>query len=216
MTQALSNPQDQPAQDQPAQDQHGQERRAAGRRHGGLLRRFRREQGGVAAVEFGLVAVPFFALLFAIIETGLMFWTNEVLEESLSQASRRLLTGQAVSRYTSSNPATNAEAFRNDICAVAPLGLIDCSKLYIDVKVFNTFANASAGTSNPTAGGALDTTGFTYTQPQPGQIVVARAVLDYKLFLTSWASTSLADIGPGRKALIATSAFRAEPFVVSP
>lgn len=180
-----------------------------------LLRRFRRAQDGVAAVEFGLVAVPFFALLFAIIETGLMFWTNEVLEESLTQASRRLLTGQAVSRYTSNNPATNAAAFRDDICTLAPLGLIDCSKLYVDVKVFNSFGNASAGTTNPAAGGALDTSGFTYNQPQPGQIVVARAVLDYKLFLTSWASAALADIGEGRKALIATSAFRAEPFVTA-
>ncbi len=66
-----------------------------------------------------------------------------------------------------------------------------------------------------TAGGTLNTNGFTYNQPQPGQIIVARAVLDYQLFLTSWASAALADIGTGRTALIATTTFRAEPFVSS-
>lgn len=181
----------------------------------GVFRRFRRSERGVAAVEFGLIAVPFFSLMFAIFETALMFWTNEILEESLTQASRRLLTGQAVSRYTSSNPAANAQAFRDDICALAPTALIDCSKLYVDVKLYSSFANASAGTGSVTAGGTLNTNGFTYTQPQPGQIVVARAVLDYKLFLTSWASAALANIGTGRTALIATTTFRAEPFVSS-
>lgn len=181
----------------------------------GVLRRFRRSERGVAAVEFGLIAVPFFSLMFAIFETALMFWTNEILEESLSQASRRLLTGQAVSRYTSTNPAANAQAFRNDICALAPTALIDCSKLYVDVKLYSSFASASSGTGSVVSGGTLNTNGFTYNQPQPGQIVVARAVLDYKLFLTSWASAALANIGTGHTALVATTTFRAEPFVSS-
>jgi len=177
-----------------------------------LIGRFRRAQDGAVAIEFGIVALPFFALLFAIIETALMFWTNQVLEESLSQASRRLLTGEATKRYTSANPALNAQAFRNDICALAPMGLIDCSKLFIDIKVYTNFAGASSGTTSPIANGALNTNGFSYNQPQPGQIVVARAVLDYRLFLTAWASTSLANIGAGHRALVATTAFRAEPF----
>jgi Flp pilus assembly protein TadG len=187
----------------------------AGRRKRRWVRAFGRSQDGAAAVEFAFVAVPFFALLFAIIETALMFWTNEVLEESLSQASRRLLTGQAVSRYTSSNPVTNAEAFRNDICAVAPMGLIDCSKLYVDVKVYTDFAGAKGGTTSPISDGKLDLSKFSYNQPQPGQIVVARAVLDYRLFLTAWASEKLGNLGPGHRALVATTAFRAEPFATS-
>lgn len=179
-----------------------------------LIRRFGRSQDGAAAIEFGFIAVPFFALLFAIIETALMFWTSEVLEESLSQTSRRLLTGQAVSRYNSTNPATNAQAFRNDICANAPMGLIDCSKLYVDVQVYTDFTSAKDNTANPVSNGKLDTSKFSYNTPQPGQIIVARAVLDYRLFLTGWgwASTSLANLGAGHRALVATMAFRAEPF----
>lgn len=180
-----------------------------------LLRRFRRSQDGATIVEFAIVAMPFFALLFAIFETALMFWTNQVLEESLSQVSRSLITGQSRSIYTASTGAANAAKFRDDVCARAPMGLIDCSKLSVDIRVYSSFAAAGTGStgSNPIAGGTLNTTGFTYNQPQKNDIVVVRAVLDYKLFLTSWASTSLANIGSGRRGIIASMAFRAEPFV---
>lgn len=185
-----------------------------------LLRRFRRSQDGVAAVEFAFVAAPFLALLFAIFETALMFWTNQILEESLSQVSRSLVTGQSRTLYTGATGTVNATKFRNNICALAPTGLIDCSKLYIDVRVYNSFAAATSGTSgsNPVAGGGLNTTGFTYTQPQGNDIVVVRAVLDYNLFLTGWASAGLANIGPpgsGRRGIVVSMAFRAEPFVAS-
>lgn len=184
-----------------------------------LLRRFRRSQDGVVAVEFGFAAVPFFALLFAIFETALMFWTSQILEESLSQVSRSLVTGQSRTLYNAATGTANATKFRDDICARAPIGLIDCSKLYVDVRVYNSFSAASSGTSgsNPIAGGGLNTSSFTYTQPQGNDIVVVRAVLDYKLFLTGWASTGLANLGDGsgRRGIVVSMAFRAEPFVAS-
>ncbi len=180
-----------------------------------VFRRFGRSQDGAAAMEFGFVALPFLMLLWAIFETALMFWTNQVLEEALSQASRSVLTGQSRSLYASSNAATNAAAFRDAVCARAPLRLIDCSKLSIDVRSYADFGAASSGTAsnNPLAGGKLDTSSFSYSQPASGQIVVIRAVLDYKLFLTSWASASLANIGSGHRGLVASIAFRTEPFV---
>jgi Flp pilus assembly protein TadG len=180
-----------------------------------LLGRFRRSQDGATVVEFAIVAVPFFSLLFAIFETALLFWTTQVLEESLSQVSRSLVTGQSRSIYTASTGAANAAKFRDDICARAPMGLIDCSKLSVDVRVYSSFAAAGSGSSasSPIAGGNLNTSSFSYTQPQKNDIVVVRAVLDYQLFLTNWASTSLANIGTGRRGIVASAAFRAEPFV---
>ena len=44
------------------------------------MRRFRRDRRGSAAVEFALVAPVFFALLFAILETGIMFLAGQVLQ----------------------------------------------------------------------------------------------------------------------------------------
>lgn len=175
------------------------------------LKRFRRDQTGATAVEFAIISVPFLMLLAAIIETAMMFWTSQVLEESVSQTSRRLLTGEALTRYNKTGPE-NTEAFKSDICANAP-GLVDCSKLVIDVRTFTSFANAKSGVdgSNPIGAGGLNTTGFGYNAPQAQQIIVVRAVLEYPLFFTSWTS-SLANIGNGRRGIVASSTFRAEPF----
>jgi Flp pilus assembly protein TadG len=57
------------------------------------LRRFRRNRRGSAAVEFALVAPVFFALLFAIIETSIVFFAGQVLETITQDAARTILTG---------------------------------------------------------------------------------------------------------------------------
>src|ERR1700748_2652002 len=59
-----------------------------------VLRRFGGNRQGSAAVEFALVAPMFFALLFAIIESGIMFFAGQVLETVTQTAARTILTGQ--------------------------------------------------------------------------------------------------------------------------
>ena len=59
------------------------------------LRRFRRNRRGSAAVEFALVAPVFFALLFAIIETAIVFFASQVLETITQDSARMIMTGQA-------------------------------------------------------------------------------------------------------------------------
>lgn len=176
-----------------------------------LLKRFRRSQKGATAVEFGLVALPFFMLLAAIVEMALVLWTSQVLEEGVAQASRSLLTGQSQALYKGST-AANTDAFRNAVCA-SGLGLVDCSKLQIDVRTHTSFAAAQTGTLSPVSGGALNTSYFSYYQPQPNQIVVVRAVLEYPLFFTQW-SSALANLSGGKRAIVASTTFRTEPFTI--
>ena len=59
------------------------------------LRRFRRNRRGSAAVEFALVAPVFFALLFAIIETAIVFFAGQVLETVSQDCAALIMTGQA-------------------------------------------------------------------------------------------------------------------------
>ena len=176
-----------------------------------LLTRFRRSQDGATAVEFGFIAFPFLILLAAIMETALMFWTSQVLEEAVSQTSRRLLTGEAQTRYAGTT-AANTVKFRDDVCTAAT-AMVDCSKLAIDVRTYSSFAGAKTGVdgSNPVTAGGLNTTGFGFNQPQPSQIVVVRAVLEYSLYFSQW-SSSLANIGSGRRGIVASATFRTEPF----
>ncbi|MGO4672229.1 TadE/TadG family type IV pilus assembly protein [Bosea sp. 2YAB26] len=178
---------------------------------------FSSDQSGATAVEFGIVAMPFLMLVFTTIETALMLWTNQVLADAVTQASRTLLTGESVAIYsTPSNPLphdakTSTEAFRREVCARAP-ALIDCEKLRVDVRGYGTpmDARTDLAARNPLSGTTLDTSGFSYNQPGRGQTVVVRAALRYSLYLTGWAD-SLTNIDGGERALFSVATFRSEP-----
>ena len=65
------------------------------------LRRFRRNRRGSAVVEFAMVAPMFIALLFAIIETAMVFYASQVLETATQGHSQhfapvRARTGEAL------------------------------------------------------------------------------------------------------------------------
>ena len=90
----------------------------------GTWRRFRRNRRGSAAVEFALVAPAFFALLFAIIETGIMFFAGQVLETVNQNSARMILTGQAQTAVLHANavrelcvqPGSGAVHLRQYLC----------------------------------------------------------------------------------------------------
>src|SRR5438105_15652862 len=76
-------------------------------------RRFCRNRRGSAAIEFALIAPVFFALLFAIIETGIVFFAGQVLETGVQDAGRQLYTHQLQDKGLS---AAQAKAeFRKDL-----------------------------------------------------------------------------------------------------
>lgn len=172
-------------------------------RRGGIFSRFVHANDGATAIEFGIVVMPFMLLLLAIVETVMMFWTNSVLEEAVSEVSRTLLTGQSRNIYTSTVP----DAFQNNICNYAS-GFIDCGRLKVDVKTYSNFAGATA--SSPVSG-VIDTSNFAYRQPGAGQIVVVRAILPYKAFLNQW-SSAFASTEDGTPSLVAVAVFQTEPF----
>src|SRR3984957_10166064 len=91
-----------------------------------VFRHFRRNRRGSAAVEFALVAPVFFALLFAIIETAIMFFASQVLETITQESARMILTGQAqTASYTQSQ-------FKTYVCSQIP-ALFNCANVSVDV-----------------------------------------------------------------------------------
>src|SRR5258707_8613082 len=92
------------------------------------LRRFRRNRRGSAAVEFALVAPVFFALLFAIIETAIVFFAGQVLETVTQDSARMIMTGQA--QTTGYDKGT----FKTYVCGTITV-LFDCvNGISIDVQ----------------------------------------------------------------------------------
>ncbi len=66
---------------------------------------FRRDENGATAVEFGLIAMPFFALLFGVMGVSQMFFWMFTLENAVWSASRDLRTGAFQSAATGSRYA---------------------------------------------------------------------------------------------------------------
>lgn len=177
-----------------------------------LLRRFGKNRDGATAVEFAFVAIPFFALMFAIIETGLVFWTSQVLETAVADASRGIYTGQ----FQGTNPvvdgdaAPSAEAFKAAVCSRV-VALFDCeTSLLVDVRAFDDFGDVVLPPVLD-ADGNIDPGAFVYQQSSQRQVVTVRAALAYPVFVTLM-DASRANLADGRRLILATATFRNEPF----
>lgn len=168
-------------------------------------RRFRRNEDGSTVVEFALVIIPFLACLFAIIEIGLVFLAGQVLETSVADASRLILTGQA------QNSGFDANAFKNQICTSSVQALFKCDSIQIDVRTAASFGAADLSPPVNSTTKMLDTTGFTYSPGTQCQIVVVRVVYEWPTFVRSL-GLDLATLADGKHLLMSTTAFRNEPY----
>ncbi|MEA2865430.1 MAG: hypothetical protein QOE39_145 [Bradyrhizobium sp.] len=181
------------------------------------LRRFRRNRRGSAAVEFALVAPVFFALLFAIIETGIMFFASQVLETITQESARIIQTGQAMTpggvTPTQTGPLTQAD-FKKFVCdpLTNPLAnvLFDCTNgIYVDVE--------SSPSSWPmTISTQIDNTGnfINNMQYNPGvacSIVVVRLFYQWPLYVTGL-GYNISNLSGNKRLLAATAAFKNEPY----
>jgi Flp pilus assembly protein TadG len=165
-------------------------------------RRFAREENGAAAVEFGLVAFPFLALVFAIIETALVYFAGQVLETAAADSARLIMTGQAQTKGMSK------ETFKQQVCAKI-VGLFDCmGGVHVDVQTFGSFGDVDL--KNPVdKDGKLDTSGFKFAMGGPGDIVVMRLVYQWPVFTSFLGMSNMAG---NHRLMMATAAFRNEPY----
>jgi Flp pilus assembly protein TadG len=167
------------------------------------VRRLVRQQDGSAAVEFGLVAAPFLALVFAIMETAVVFFAGQALETAVADSSRLIMTGQAQTQ------GLNASGFKNAVCAKI-YGLFDCANgVYVDVKTFSSFSNVAMPT--PIDGQGNFQNNFSYQPGGPGDIVVVRLFYQYPVYV-SLLGFNLTNMNGGKRLLAATAAFRNEPY----
>ncbi|MGY8710333.1 pilus assembly protein [Bradyrhizobium sp. 18BD] len=178
------------------------------------MRRFRSNRRGSAAVEFALVAPMFFALLFAIIESALMFFAGQVLETITQNSARVVLTGQAQSGSVSvcavsgaSAPCTQA-TFKTYVCNQIP-ALFDCNSLYVDVTSFSSFSAVTLPSHIDSAGN-FDTT-MGYSPGSAGDIVVVRLFYQWPLFVTGL-GYNISNLAGSKRLLVATAAFKNEPY----
>lgn len=170
---------------------------------------FLRDERGTTAVEFGLIAAPFFALMFAILQVGLIFFSGQVLDNATSESARLIRTGQAQAA------GFTAADFKNSICSTSG-SLFDCAtNLKVDVRTIDTFANADMG--KPITNGELDDNNFQFKMGGREEIVVVRVFYEWPVWVPLMAipgkdGVQLGDLANGNFMLSSALTFRNEPF----
>ena len=163
------------------------------------VRRFSRDRRGSAAVEFAIVAPIFFALIFAIIETGLFFLAGQVLETAVQDTSRTFYTSQSVT-----------EASLKDAYCKGVKTLMGCEpeKLCLDVR---KYAKGASLENMPKAVTATGTYSCVVELPISTDVditMVVRGYYQWPLFVTGLGYNIGNIQGSNKRLLAATMAVR--------
>ncbi len=165
---------------------------------------FAADNRGLAAVEFALIAAPFFFLIFGLLEVCMVFIMSAILDHGVADAARPLRTGAI------QQAGMTPEEFRELLCSKL-MGMMDCeNRLYFDVQTVEGFSNTPTGSPINVAG-AIDDEDFGFNPGGPNDIVAVRVFYEWDL-ITPGLTAPLANMA-GHKHLLQTNVvFRNEPF----
>ncbi|GGE17423.1 hypothetical protein GCM10011390_40660 [Aureimonas endophytica] len=204
-TQACLNTETAHAAARPAEEAKGGGRAD---RRGRTVGAFGRDRRAATAVEFGLVAMPFFLLVLMIFQTALFHFAQQSLDLATREASRLVMTGKV--------PATqqSAEAFRNQLICPKLLFGLECANITARAYKIGLTSDASAGTGIYQF---VDASAKALRAPTSASFCIG-AASDYVFLDVSYSFTSgIAALfgllaANGVKSLRSTSLFRNEPF----
>lgn len=94
-----------------------------------LLRRLRKNEDGTTAIEFAIVAVPFFMFIFGLMGVSSYFFIMTSVEKGMDQASRQIRTGQAQLANKT------VKDFKKEICDKAG-DWVKCKNVQVFVQKF--------------------------------------------------------------------------------
>lgn len=185
-----------------------------------VLRRFYRAGEGATAVEFGLLGLPFLALICACLENGLVYWEQEILQQAVVDAGRQIYTGQFQTTNAGiTNSTTLIANFRSAICTMpngaVRLTIFNCANVRVSVTQAASFSGAS--TVSPVA---IDSSTHIsdwnpsfqgYTCAGASAIMIVQAAVDVPVFFPLLGST-VATLPNKRRVLQAATVFKVEPY----
>ncbi|MDR7143773.1 Flp pilus assembly protein TadG [Rhizobium sp. BE258] len=205
---AIPCPQDQPAM--------------PGTKKRGRFRAFARSKDGSAAIEFALLAIPYFMVIFAIIETFVAFAAEELVSNGVDTMARRMRTGQITFSLGRATDVADVKDFRQRFCNEVSI-LINCSaaevatpnKLWLDVRTFTNFSDMPV--TIPMNATGLDTTGIQYSPGGSGTKNMIRAYYKWQVitdlvrpYITPYRSSTGAHLN--EFLIVATAAFQNEQY----
>ncbi len=169
------------------------------------LKRFFRNEDGVVAIEFGAIAFPFFLLIIGTFETATVFMAGMALDHGMHRTARFVQTGQAAD-------ANLSEAdFKAMVCDNAVM-LPNCaSTVKVDVRKFDDFTAATFPSMTQPDGELQLPEDLEYDIGTAESTVVVRVAYEWPI-LSSYINSGLGNMNNGNRLLIASWAFKNEPF----
>jgi Flp pilus assembly protein TadG len=167
------------------------------------IARFGCDVSGASALEFAIIAIPLLWLLFASLQVGLMYSANFTLEGAAAHGARFIRTGQA------QNQNFDANDFKAEVCDHLN-AMLSCGKLMLDVRRFDSFSESEL--TEPLDASGNMKTDFSYDPGVGGDVVIVRAFYQWELPAGLPSAISVGNMNDNSRLLIATAAFRNEPF----
>lgn len=170
---------------------------------------------GIAAVEFALVAGPFFMIVCAILQFAYIVWAAANLDHTVQQAVRALMTGSFQNENSGvTDTKTLLANLRNGMCGTgtgAISTVFKCANVKLNVSTSASFAGGASATAYDASTKAMSTSFESYTCAQPGTIVVLTAAVSMPTFFGKLVPGAWT-LGDGSYLLQSTQVFRTEPY----
>lgn len=152
-----------------------------------------------------MVAAPFFFMLFAILELGLVFVTDSTIDNAVQETGRLVRTGQA------QTSAMSAQTFKDEVCERMSLMATDCAnRTTIDVRVIDQFKDVNP--PDPMEDGeTFNDQDLVFETGDPGSLILIRVWYEQPL-ITPFLREGLSRLGNGKMVMTSTTTFRNEPY----
>jgi len=178
-----------------------------------------RERSGATAVEFGLVALPFLAMVGACLENGLVAWEQEIIQQAVVEAGRQMYTGSfQTANAGTTDAATLLGRFRTAICTqpsgIPRVTIFNCANVRVSITPAGSYAGAT-----PVSPVVINSNGISdwnpnfqsYTCGGASSIMVIQAAVDIPVFFP-FLGAATANLPNQRRVLQAATVFKIEPY----
>lgn len=165
------------------------------RRAPGRLRRILSERRAVAAVEMAIAGPIFLVALLGLFEFGYLFVAQLLVDAAAQNVAREIQTGQATG-------STSWSSFSTNVVCPAML-ILPCSS---SNPMINFHALASPVSSSgygpssqfavPVSNNKLNSAGFNYCNPMPGQLIQVNVVYMAPVFFSYWLPQTIGGLFP--------------------
>lgn len=173
-----------------------------------FLRRFTRDARGSVAIEFTALAIPFSLLVFAVLESCISFAAQQLLSNVTDDVARQFRTGQ----LTMADLEADEDLIHRMICNRMEIVVSSgCPGLEIDLRSYDTFAEAAANRITFTEDNDIDTENF---RIEPGRSLSKNQLRVFYRWpvMTDFLRKSMSNLKDGKTLHFATVTWQNEPF----